>query len=241
MPLRFINGGNDLWAARFVLGSPSNQGDNHDPSCRCSSFFFFLLRKILFENVFRVVSVLQGWSLAMMDWWKADKLDPNYFRERKIEKFFFIDRVNSNLTIFLYKSVWQSVCSSWSLNIFFFHEEIGKSFPNVSRMHAARKRVWERLASNFSFGKIGGDPRQRELVRNRRLKYGKTGDFRVPERATSRAQLFLGMEIIGTNETWKNSTPFLRFFAPMSAQPPIRAISSAWEILSKFDRKIINQ
>lgn len=49
MPLRFINGGNDLWAARFVLGSPSNQGDNHDPSCRCSSFFFFLLRKILFE------------------------------------------------------------------------------------------------------------------------------------------------------------------------------------------------
>lgn len=48
MPLRFINGGNDLWAARFVLGSPSNQGDNHDPSCRCSSFFFFL-RKILFE------------------------------------------------------------------------------------------------------------------------------------------------------------------------------------------------
>lgn len=86
-------------------------------------------------------------------------------------------------------------------HIFFFHEEIGKSFPNVSRMHAARKRVWERLASNFSFGKIGGDPRQRESVRNRRLKYGKTGDFRVPERATSRAQLFLGMEIIGTNET----------------------------------------
>lgn len=179
-------------------------------------------------------------------WWIGERRTNSiriiFENERSKNLFFFIDRVNSNLTIFLYKSVWQSVCSSWSSNIyFFFHEEIGKSFPNVSRMHAARKRVWERLASNFSFGKIGGDPRQRELVRNRRLKYGKTGDFRVPERATSRAQLFLGMEIIGTNETWKNSTPFLRFFAPMSAQPPIRAISSAWEILSKFDRKIINQ
>ena len=154
-------------------------------------------------------------------WWIGERRTNSiriiFENERSKNLFFFIDRVNSNFTIFLYKSVWQSVCSSWSLNIFFFHKEIGKSFPNVSRMQAARKRVWERLASNFSFGKIGGDPRQRELVRNRRLKYGKTGDFRVPERATSRAQLFLGMEIIGTNETWKNSTPFLRFFAPMSA------------------------
>lgn len=161
-------------------------------------------------------------------------------KDRKI--YSSLSTVNSNLTI-LPLRIHMAKCVQFLefKHIFFFHEEIGKSFPNVSRMHAARKRVWERLASNFSFGKIGGDPRQRESVWNRRLKYGKTGDFRVPERATSRAQLFLGMEIIGTNETWKNSTPFLRFFAPMSAQPPIRAISSAWEILSKFDRKIINQ
>lgn len=37
---RFVlYGGNDLWAGRFVVGSPSNQGDNRDRSCWCSSFF----------------------------------------------------------------------------------------------------------------------------------------------------------------------------------------------------------
>lgn len=155
-------------------------------------------------------------------WWIGERRTNSiriiFENERSKNLFFFIDRVNSNLTI-LPLRIHMAKCVQFLefKHIFFFHEEIGKSFPNVSRMHAARKRVWERLASNFSFGKIGGDSRQRESVWNRRLKYGKTGDFRVPERATSRAQLFLGMEIIGTNETWKNSTPFLRFFAPMSA------------------------
>lgn len=165
MPLRFINGGNDLWAARFVLGSPSNQGDNHDPSCRCSSFFFFFLRKILFECFSSRVGAPRM-KLGDDGLVKGGQTRSELFSRTKDRKIYSsLSTVLIPISPFyLYESIWQSVCSSWSLNIFFFHKEIGKSFPNVSRMQAARKRVWERLASNFSFGKIGGDPRQRESV-----------------------------------------------------------------------------
>lgn len=64
-------GGNDLWPARFVLGSASNQGDNHDRSCWCS--FFSFLRKIFLG----LVRVFLGSCWCSMDeawrWWIGER------------------------------------------------------------------------------------------------------------------------------------------------------------------------
>lgn len=133
MPLRFINGGNDLWAARFVLGSPSNQGDNHDPSCRCSSFFFFLLRKILFECFSSRVGAPRM-KLGDDGLVKGGQTRSELFSRTKDRKIYSsLSTVLIPISPFyLYESIWQSVCSSWSLNIFFFFT---RKSGNLSQMY----------------------------------------------------------------------------------------------------------
>lgn len=139
---------------------------------------------------------------------KGGRSRAELFSRTKDGKILLYPRVDSNsnctflgISSFFYCEFVRQSVQFKHISFFSRASRIEKSaaFPNVSR------RVWKRLANNFSFRKIGGNDqlpaRGRGLASETGAKYGKTGDFRVAERATSRAQLFLGMEIIGTNET----------------------------------------
>lgn len=178
-------------------------------------------------------------------WWIGERRTNSiriiFENERSKNLFFFIDRVNSNLTIFLYKSVWQSVCSSWSLNIFFFFT---RKSGNLSQMY----RECTRRGSVFGKGSRAIFHSERSAAIPARGRASETGVWNMARRVIS---AYLSAQRRGRNcfSEWKSSAPTRReriprhFFVSSRRcrQPPIRAISSAWEILSKFDRKIINQ
>lgn len=127
-----------------------------------------------------------------------------------MEKFFFIlVLIRTRIAHFLESrhfsiaNSYGKVCSS---NIFlFFHEHPASRNLPLSQMYRDVFGKGSRTIfhSERSAKTITGElpARRRGLASETGAKYGKTGDFRVAERATSRAQLFLGMEIIGTNET----------------------------------------
>lgn len=228
-------GGNDLWPARFVLGSASNQGDNHDRSCWCS--FFSFLRKIFLG----LVRVFLGSCWCSTDeawrWWIGERRTKSrriIFQNERWKNsslsscWFELElHISWNLVIFLLR-IRTAKCVVQTYFFFFTsipHREICR-FPKCDVFGKGSRTIFhsERSAETIT-GELPA--RGRGLASETGAKYGKTGDFRVAERATSRAQLFLGMEIIGTNETWKNSSPFLRFW-PLR-WTPIWTIPSAWE------------
>lgn len=130
------------------------------------------------------------------------------FSRTKDGKILLYPRVDSN-----------SNCTFLGISSFFYCEFVRQSvqFKHISFFSQASRNLPLSQMYRDVFGKgsrtifhsersaetITGElpARGRGLASETGAKYGKTGDFRVAERATSRAQLFLGMEIIGTNET----------------------------------------
>lgn len=111
-------------------------------------------------------------------------------------------------------------------------------FPNVSRRESlfgeGSRKIFrsERSAARGNHGELC--VRGRGLASETGAKYGKTGDFRVAERATSRAQLFLGMEIIGTRR--ERIPRQIRFWRVPNADLGNFVRVPSREKVSKFDR-----
>lgn len=135
-------------------------------------FFFLFFKKDLpwtRSSVFGVVLVLDGWSLAMMDWWRADKVAPNYFPERKMEKFFFIlVLIRTRIAHFLESrhfsiaNSYGKVCSS---NIFlFFHEHPASRNLPLSQMYRDVFGKGSRTIFHSERSAETITPRQRERI-----------------------------------------------------------------------------